>query len=291
MKITSFTITAEDKENPIIVFDSYKGFFEMHETYCENPDCDCREAFISFLELEKDDSIKKDGIEFSFYLDLNTWQENRSPKRPAAIQRIVDEFINELTAELKNQFSEHYKNAKSEKKEPVKYEPSKHEIISGAMFSYRKVMGEFERALDDNDANVFVLTTENQIFYIEDEYCMFHKCECEEVMLRFYELRVEINVLLDFFDCRFSFRKGLKIETLFRCTKKTAIKVFKEWRKSNPGVIEELKRRYKEMKQVGQKIIKETSRPKKSSASVEKISRNAPCPCGSGEKYKKCCGM
>jgi preprotein translocase subunit SecA len=22
----------------------------------------------------------------------------------------------------------------------------------------------------------------------------------------------------------------------------------------------------------------------------EKISRNAPCPCGSGKKYKKCCG-
>lgn len=23
---------------------------------------------------------------------------------------------------------------------------------------------------------------------------------------------------------------------------------------------------------------------------VEKIGRNAPCPCGSGKKYKKCCG-
>lgn len=23
---------------------------------------------------------------------------------------------------------------------------------------------------------------------------------------------------------------------------------------------------------------------------VEKIGRNAPCPCGSGEKYKRCCG-
>ncbi|MCX5873963.1 MAG: SEC-C metal-binding domain-containing protein [Deltaproteobacteria bacterium] len=23
---------------------------------------------------------------------------------------------------------------------------------------------------------------------------------------------------------------------------------------------------------------------------TEKIGRNAPCPCGSGKKYKKCCG-
>lgn len=26
------------------------------------------------------------------------------------------------------------------------------------------------------------------------------------------------------------------------------------------------------------------------SAKSAKIGRNAPCPCGSGEKYKKCCG-
>lgn len=29
---------------------------------------------------------------------------------------------------------------------------------------------------------------------------------------------------------------------------------------------------------------------KKPSVSVEKIGRNDPCPCGSGKKYKKCCG-
>jgi len=28
----------------------------------------------------------------------------------------------------------------------------------------------------------------------------------------------------------------------------------------------------------------------RNSASVGKVSRNAPCPCGSGKKYKKCCG-
>ena len=41
---------------------------------------------------------------------------------------------------------------------------------------------------------------------------------------------------------------------------------------------EELKRLYKEQKQSG------TIRKEK------KIGRNDPCPCGSGKKYKKCCG-
>jgi len=30
--------------------------------------------------------------------------------------------------------------------------------------------------------------------------------------------------------------------------------------------------------------------PKPETVTVEKIGRNAPCPCGSGTKYKKCCG-
>jgi len=29
---------------------------------------------------------------------------------------------------------------------------------------------------------------------------------------------------------------------------------------------------------------------KRAPVTVEKVGRNAPCPCGSGKKYKKCCG-
>jgi preprotein translocase subunit SecA len=32
------------------------------------------------------------------------------------------------------------------------------------------------------------------------------------------------------------------------------------------------------------------SRPKTVRRQVEKVGRNDPCPCGSGKKYKKCCG-
>jgi len=30
--------------------------------------------------------------------------------------------------------------------------------------------------------------------------------------------------------------------------------------------------------------------PQKTKIAEEKVGRNAPCPCGSGKKYKKCCG-
>jgi SEC-C motif-containing protein len=31
--------------------------------------------------------------------------------------------------------------------------------------------------------------------------------------------------------------------------------------------------------------------PKGATVTAEKVGRNAPCPCGSGKKYKKCCGQ
>ena len=34
-----------------------------------------------------------------------------------------------------------------------------------------------------------------------------------------------------------------------------------------------------------------THEPKEASAPASKVGRNDPCPCGSGKKYKKCCGQ
>lgn len=37
-------------------------------------------------------------------------------------------------------------------------------------------------------------------------------------------------------------------------------------------------------------VIKDIQEVKPEQATVAKVSRNAPCPCGSGKKYKRCCG-
>jgi len=37
-------------------------------------------------------------------------------------------------------------------------------------------------------------------------------------------------------------------------------------------------------------VIKDIQEAKPEPATTVKVNRNAPCPCGSGKKYKKCCG-
>ena len=72
--------------------------------------------------------------------------------------------------------------------------------------------------------------------------------------------------------------------------------MIKEWQKSDPETTDILKYRYKEMKKIGQTLIANEHIPRMTSMYLprtggkKKIGRNDPCPCGSGKKYKKCCG-
>ncbi len=43
-------------------------------------------------------------------------------------------------------------------------------------------------------------------------------------------------------------------------------------------------------KEDGKWLFKEAQTPKKPIPVKQKVGRNEPCPCGSGKKYKKCCG-
>jgi hypothetical protein len=51
--------------------------------------------------------------------------------------------------------------------------------------------------------------------------------------------------------------------------------------------VDRLKRHYRMFKEA---VEKEAPKPKPVQAVSQKVGRNDPCPCGSGKKYKHCCG-
>ena len=56
------------------------------------------------------------------------------------------------------------------------------------------------------------------------------------------------------------------------------------FRMRHPAYLERFARRYPILKRVGTRIVMPQL------AVSAKTGRNDPCPCGSGRKYKKCCG-
>ena len=57
---------------------------------------------------------------------------------------------------------------------------------------------------------------------------------------------------------------------------------------SNESQVEEIKR--KEQENLTFSHADESSIKQPMKRSSQKVQRNDPCPCGSGKKYKKCCG-
>jgi len=281
---------------PLARFDSYKHPFVMLASYCNNSECDCDEASLEFIEIDEAGAIIANPIRFHIYLDLKQWQENRKPKRSKIAQRLVDEFFNSLTDEMKTRFEESYDFVKRNAKNAAKFIKSTKEIRSGQMFPHTDVFGDIKSVLSGGQGASFSFHYKGRNCLVEDIYCVDPNCNCEALRLMFLEYDEKSRVLSDLFECRLYFKNGLEIEDHPGCTSKEAMKIFEEWQKSDPYVIGELKRRYSKMKEVGKDLIIKDDVPKKTikqslNSNVKgKIGRNMPCPCGSGKKYKMCCG-
>ena len=141
---------------------------------------------------------------------------------------------------------------------------------------------------------------ETEMWFFEDQYCSNPKCLCNEAMLTFYkiddsketqeaEFAVRMNLNNFKYDVEFNENEQNRISEIIKSLHNSELEVF--------GI---LKRRYKEVKSASKAIIKKFSLKEKKEAKEAKevkeeqpniqVGRNDPCPCGSGKKYKKCCG-
>jgi uncharacterized protein YchJ len=155
-------------------------------------------------------------------------------------------------------------------------------VLSGNCVSYNEVL--------ENSDSILFRDEENILIYVDDQYCMNPKCLCNETFLSFVQINEKDSKSELIFTIRYKLKNG-QYEVEFKaCTEermKDLIKTFKEEEKQ---VQEELKQRYRTMKGVGEKVYAENKVAKVTESTVSKISRNDDCPCGSGKKYKKCCG-
>lgn len=308
MKIETFkkpvrihTTSFEGKEKsyvkkgiPLVRFESYKNPFLMREKYCMNPECDCNITILNFMEInEKGIPINK-PIYFTIFLDLKTWQENQKSERSKVSQCLIEEFLQGLTNEMKDSFKGKYR----EIRHAVKFEMPVDKIENGEMVAYSEVFGNTGSVVYGGRGASFRFDYNGKIYFIDDLYCINPGCRCKEVLLVFLEFLEETKVISCVFEARWSFKNKLEFEIRSNCTKDDAKKIFKEWQKSESDILDLLKERYEQIKDIGHRLISKNDKCKGISKDFpqiqidekKKIGRNDPCLCGSGKKYKRCCG-
>lgn len=140
-------------------------------------------------------------------------------------------------------------------------------------------------------ARPIVTTLDAVPWILDDQYCINPTCRCREVGLSFLQghlspvpdesgNEVEITV-------RYAYDKGEITESLVAKASSPSLQnLFQLMKQAQPDLDRIFAERHALLRRLFRRAMAETS-PR---IQVKKPGRNDPCPCGSGKKYKRCCG-
>ena len=254
------------------------------DKYCTVPDCNCATIRLEFNEVNESGSFL--GKLFSLSLDTETWEvsELQCENVNVDCEGLLKEFVAGLDASLKETFRTRAKLAKKSGNGEVLDWLDDEKVTAGLCFSYAQVYGE-------RDAQAFIFEYKDREYFVDDQYCSNPKCKCNEAILSFINIISDRDKLEPQFVLRVSLATGdYEIEFCNAIDQAEIQQVYARYREHVRG-LGLLKSRYAKMKEFGVKRSlrkKERDMPRVASY---KLGRNDPCPCGSGKKYKKCCGL
>lgn len=259
----------EEKRYPVVRFHSYPHPFVMSQVICKNPECDCKDITLGFTEIDETGIPLAKPFTFSFSLDLETWQEGKTFKQTKLSQGFVEEFIENLTDEMKTRFMENYEYFKQKARNAQRFKMSAEEIKQGALVSYMDVFGDSGSFVSGGKDIGFSFKNNEKMYFMDDLYCINPRCKCQEVHLRFLTYEQEDNAFREILICRMSFKNRVKIDLApSSCTKEEAIKILDAWQESEPGTIELLISRYEEMKKIGRQTFPRVGKPSRASMKI-----------------------
>ncbi|MGH4121240.1 SEC-C metal-binding domain-containing protein [Clostridium sp.] len=275
----------EISEDFIVKSKFYSSSMIIKESYCINPKCDCREVALKFLKVSEGNNEGK--LLFSVTLNIDTLKVINKKYYDLSVKadEIIAEFITDFDLLIKDRFNKNDKISKGLEDETIVKPISQNAInltLNGSCVAFSEI---FE--------NVAIINFRDEIsnlIYIEDQYCMNPKCPCNEVFISFIVVNEVDNTGENIFTLRYSLKNGKYDVESMTCTNNYMNDILKSFKKEEKQIRENLKKRYRDMKVMGKQIYNETKINTLPRISTVQVGRNDMCPCGSGKKYKKCCG-
>jgi len=293
-----FSIQELDKD-AVVSFSSHSNPFLVTKLYCSNPDCTKDDIFLTFVEKNIGAKSSAAPLAFTISFDLAEGGELNPPKRPEIVSRLADEFMSSLPKEIRANWLKEIRSIKKDLKRIAEYRLDSQDVREGALVSYVNIIADDGSVSRGGRSVSFRFEYEGCEYLVEDMYCSNPKCRCNEAWLMFFELIQGSDspaAIRDRFMAKVSFDRRMKVAERFQIGRREAQTIMQEWEARYPDAIDLLKERYRQIKEIGkqslaqEKKIKKLSENNKPVTGKKKIGRNVPCPCGSGKKYKKCCG-
>ncbi|HSN55291.1 MAG TPA: SEC-C metal-binding domain-containing protein [Candidatus Sulfomarinibacteraceae bacterium] len=285
----------------LVWFSSREHPFAVRERHCLDLECSCTDGWLTLTEVNLAGEELQGPLTFEIRVDLRTGRERRPPKRPAEIQALVREFLVRFPEERFSEMLDRHDLERTSRQRLAEQtvDPSRR----GKLISYAEVIYEEEDLERDECRFGFFFVHEGRDYLIEDYYCINPACDCRKVHIGFFERiespRNKIDIWQRF---RAAFTLEGQFEEITLCEKgwRDAASVARAWREHFGERFAIFRERYEQIKAIGRrsmpsprpvKIVKYASQePLDASPTGIRIGRNDPCPCGSGRKFKRCCG-
>jgi len=146
----------------------------------------------------------------------------------------------------------------------------------------------WQEAFPDERPDVFLLR--DGAFVVRDVHCIAPRCDCTKSRLIVFEMLERENREVG--TVGVDFLRGTAVDFEALTVPKAVLR--RVWRAyaARHQVAQRLRTRKQRLTELGQQVDRSSApapAPPQTRAAV-KIGRNQPCPCGSGKKYKHCCG-
>jgi len=289
----------------LVWFSSREHPFAVRERHCPDLECSCTDGWLTFTEVNLAGQGLREPLTFEIRVNLRNGRERRPPKRSAEVQALVREFLVRFPVEHFEEMVDRHNLQRTVQQRLAEYtvDPSKR----GELISYAEVIYEKEDLEKSECQFGFFFAHEGRDYLIDDHYCVNPACDCRLVHIGFFE-RIEspknkIDIWQRF---RAAFTLGGHFQEITLCEPgwRGAASVARAWREHFGDRFEIFRDRYEQIKTIGRrsmpsevpapraaKVVKYASQEPSVVPSTEsRVGRNDPCPCGSGRKFKRCCG-
>lgn len=158
---------------------------------------------------------------------------------------------------------------------------------SGTLVPYQDIF-----PINDYPMDVLQIEVPEGAILLDDSYCLRKNCHCLDTYLEFQLLVKNTLRNANAARLRIGYKTGKfeRIETLAN-EDYSCLDLWEKFKQKYPDIENKLANRHNHLKQLYEDFRKRKLITSKAINIKKSIGRNAPCPCGSGKKYKRCCDL
>jgi hypothetical protein len=260
-------------------------------------------------EISQGGAESRSPAKIEIRVDVPTWREVEPPERSPETAAAVSEFLRDFPESEREELRAWYPERERVLRRLNEFRLDSRDVETGRLIDFREVIGLPRDLTRRCPLGEYDVERGASRYVVTERFCPNPDCDCREVHVSFLLLPCEPanadrNVAREEFIARMTLDGRVRLHEVYGGRRTEAQAVLSQWRRGKINDLEYLGWRYEQIKAIGRRSLADSTRRREEDLRTDfvpeevepfepsdvRVGRNSPCPCGSGKKYKKCCG-